>query len=78
MQHKCANHENPNQDAEVRTFHSARSTRTYRREKYGGNQDRYESRDQSNRHNSFHFFLRSEYARVLAGFSDKTWHQPKQ
>src|SRR5437879_8924640 len=77
VQHKCANHKNANENAEERTFRSARSARMYHCENYGGNQDRYESCDDSNWHNSHHFFLRSEYGRVLVALIDKSWHQPK-
>src|SRR5258705_8126041 len=75
VQHKCANHENANENAEARTFHSARSALMYHSENYGGNQDRYESCDQSNWHNSHHFFFRSEYGRVLVAFFEKSRHQ---
>src|ERR1700722_8547947 len=60
VQHKCANHENANENAQARTFRSARSARpdvSLRK--------CYQSCDQSNWHNSHHFFLSSEYGRVL-------------
>src|SRR5712692_5383273 len=77
VQHKCANHENANENAEARTFRSARSALMVHCEHYGDNQDRYESSAESDWHNFHHFFLRSEYGRVLVAFFDKTWHQPK-
>jgi len=43
VQHKCANDENANENAEARTFRSARSALMYHCENYGDNQDRYES-----------------------------------
>src|SRR5271154_3560190 len=77
VQHKSANHENADENAEARTLRNARSARMYHCENYGDNQDRYQSCDHSNWHNSHHFFFCSEYGRVLAGFIDKSWHQPK-
>jgi hypothetical protein len=77
VQHKCANRENANENAEARSFRGARSALMYHCENYGGNQDRYESCDESNWHNSLHFFFGSEYGWVLVGFIDKTRHQPK-
>src|SRR5437868_2531114 len=74
VQHKCTNHEEANENAEARTFRSARSARVHHCEYYGDNQDRYVSCDQSNRHNLKHFFFRSEYGRVLVAFIDKSWH----
>jgi hypothetical protein len=61
VQHS-ANRENANENAQACTFRSARSALMYHCEDYGDNQDRYESRDQSNWHNSLQFFPRSEYA----------------
>jgi branched-chain amino acid transport system permease protein len=58
------------------TPHDAGSAAMYHCENYGNDQDRYESRDQSNWHHSHHFFFRSEYGRVLKGFIHKSWHQP--
>ena len=40
VQHNCANHENANENAEARTFRSARSAVMYHCENYGDNQDR--------------------------------------
>src|SRR5260370_11289798 len=40
VQHKCANHENANENAETRTFRSARSALMHHCENYGDNQDR--------------------------------------
>jgi hypothetical protein len=40
VQHKSANHENANENAEARSFRSARSALMYHCEKYGDNQDR--------------------------------------
>src|SRR5438105_381358 len=60
VQRKGANHENANENAEARTFRSARSARMDHCEKDGDNQDRYESCDDSNWHNLVHFFLRPE------------------
>src|SRR5438094_9992558 len=40
VQHKCANHENADENAEARTFRSARSARMVHCENYRGNQDR--------------------------------------
>src|SRR6266478_3820328 len=77
VQHKCANHEKANENAEARTLRSARSALMVHCENYGDNQDRYESSAESDWHNLHHFFLRPEYGRVLVAFFDKTWHQPK-
>src|SRR5438445_9468168 len=77
VQHKCANHENANENAEACAFRSARSALMVHCENYGGNQDRYESCRESNWHDLHHFFLGSEYGRVLVAFLDKTWQQPK-
>src|SRR5229473_2559806 len=77
VQDKCANHENANENAEARTFRSARSALMVHCENYGDNQDRYESSAESDWHNLHHFFLRPEYGRVLVAFFDKTWQQPK-
>src|SRR5271155_5881017 len=76
VQHKCANHENANENAEARPFRSARSARMYHCQDYGDNPDRYERCDESNRHYSPHLFLRSEHSRILVAFIDKSWHQP--
>src|SRR5580765_4356441 len=40
VQHKCANHENADENAEARTSRSAGSALMYHCENYGGNQDR--------------------------------------
>src|SRR5580704_2523357 len=77
VQHKCANHENANENAQAGTFRSARSALMEGRENYRDNQDRYQSCGHSNWHNTHHLFLRPEYGRVLVGFIDKRWHQPK-
>src|SRR5687768_1939793 len=77
VQHKRANHESANENAETRTFGNARSALMDHGEKDGDNQDRHESCDQSNWHDSHHFFLRAEYGRVLVAFIDESWHQPE-
>src|SRR5208282_3444454 len=45
VQHKCANHENANENAHARTFRSARSALMHHCEDYRDNQDRHQSCD---------------------------------
>jgi len=66
----------PMRNAEARTS-VVRSALMVHCENYGDNQDRYEVATNANWHNLHHFFLRSEYGRVLVAFFDKTWQQPK-
>src|SRR5579859_7022694 len=77
VQHKSANHENADESAEARTCRSTRSARMQHGKNNGDNQDRHESCGQSDRHDCHHFFLGSEYVRVLMGFIDKSRHQPE-
>src|SRR5437899_1974542 len=76
VQHKSANHENANENAQARTGRSAGSALMCHCENYGDNQDRYERCGQANWHDLKHFFFRSEYGRILVAFFDKSWHQP--
>src|SRR5208282_2382949 len=77
VQHKCANHEYADENAQARTSRNARSALMNHCEQYGDNQNRYYSSDESDGHHSHHFFLRPEYGRVLVAFLDQAWQQPK-
>jgi hypothetical protein len=69
VQHKSTNYENADENAEARTFRHAGSAAMDHCENNGDNQDRYETCDESNRHNLKHFFFTPEYGRVLVAFS---------
>src|ERR1700733_929790 len=55
MQHKSANHENANQDAQTRTFRSTRSPLMDHRENNRDHQDRYQRCGHSNGHHGHDF-----------------------